>query len=120
MQPGMQHDLSAGRIMMQDKRLCVVEQNLAWHATEGSERALHPVEPAVLLLMAIGADMQAARVSQRRHEQKDFDCHATDLHPAFAEVDLQLFTGLRLKPDGRAGRSDQLPPQRCHRSFHSA
>src|SRR6476620_260091 len=40
MQPGMQHDLSAGRVMVKDQRLGVVEQNLAWHATEGTERAL--------------------------------------------------------------------------------
>src|SRR5690242_2505869 len=57
MQPGMQHDLPDDRIMTQDQRLGIVERNLARYAAEGTEHALHAVEPAVLLLMAIGADM---------------------------------------------------------------
>jgi hypothetical protein len=120
MQSGMQHDLPAGRIMMQDQRLGVVEQDLARHATEGAERALHAIEPAVLLLMAIGAHMQATRVTQRGHEQKDFDRRATDRHPALAEIDLQLFARLRLKADRRTGRRNQLSPQRGNRTFHRA
>jgi hypothetical protein len=33
-QPGMQHDLPAGRIMMQDQRLGIVEQHLARHTAD--------------------------------------------------------------------------------------
>ena len=61
MQPWVQHDLPAGRIMVQDQRLGVVEQNLAWHPAEGTERTLHTVEPAFLPLMAVGADMRRRR-----------------------------------------------------------
>jgi hypothetical protein len=62
MQPGMQQHFSGGRIMVQDQRPGVVEQNFARHTAEGTESTLHAVEPVVLLLMAVGADMQAARV----------------------------------------------------------
>src|SRR4051812_41474167 len=54
MQPWVQHNLPTGRIMVQDQRLGVVEQNLAGHSAEGMERTLHAVEPAVLPLMAVG------------------------------------------------------------------
>ena len=104
---------------MQDQRLGVVEQNLARHTPEGTERTLHAIEPAVLLLMTIGPDMQAARVTQRRHKQKHFHRHAIDLHSTLAEVDLQLFTGLRLEPNRRSCRGNQLTPQWSNRAFHS-
>jgi hypothetical protein len=120
MQPGMQHDLPADRIMMQDQRLGIVEQNLARHTAERTERTLHAVEPVVLLLMAIGTHMQTARITERGHEQKRFHRHAADLHPALTEVDLQLFARLRLKADCRSNGGDQLSPQRCNRAFYRA
>ena len=64
--------------------------------------------------------MQATRITQRGHEQIDLHRHATDLHPAFAEVDLQLFTRLRLKADRRTCRSNQLSPQRGDRTLYRA
>jgi hypothetical protein len=88
MQSRVKQDLSCGRIMVQDQRPGVVEQNFARHTAEGTESTLHAVEPVILLLVAVGADMQAARVAQRCYEQVDFDHRATDLYPAFTEVDL--------------------------------
>jgi hypothetical protein len=43
--------------------------------------------------MAIGTDVETAGIAERRHEQKNLCRNRTDLHPAFAEVDLQLFAG---------------------------
>src|SRR4051794_25144572 len=37
MQPGMQHHLPAGRIMMQDQRFGIVQQNLTRHAAKATE-----------------------------------------------------------------------------------
>src|SRR5690242_17126684 len=68
-QPWMQHHLPAGRIMMQDQRPRIVEQHFRRHSTEAAERALHAVEPALLLLVAISAHVQAARIAERCDEE---------------------------------------------------
>ena len=68
-QSGMQHDLPARRIMMQDQRSRIVEQHLLRHAAEAAEGALHAIEPAVLPLVAVGAHMQLARIAERRDEE---------------------------------------------------
>ena len=118
MQPGMQHDLPAGRIMIQDQRLGIIQKNLACHPAEGTEGTLHAVEPAVLPLMAIRADMQSPGIAERCDKQMHLHRNPADLHPAFTEVDLQLFAGLCLEANCRACRSNQLTPQRCDRAFH--
>src|SRR5690242_4330852 len=47
----------AGRIMMQDQRPRTVEQHFRQHPAEAAERALHAVEPALLLLaVKLGCD----------------------------------------------------------------
>jgi hypothetical protein len=117
MQPWMQHHLAAGRIMMQNQCLAIVEQNFPRHAAEGAERALQSVEPTVLPLMSIRPHMQPTRVAEGCDEEKDFDRNTIDLNPALAEVDLQLLARLRLEPHRRTCRGNQLPAQRCRRTL---
>ena len=42
MQPWMQHHLTAARVVVQDQRLGIVEQNLPRHAAEGPEALSSP------------------------------------------------------------------------------
>jgi hypothetical protein len=104
--------------MIQDQRLGIIQKNLACHPAESTEGTLHAVEPAVLPLMAIRADMQSPGIAERCDKQMDLYRNTADLHPAFTEVDLQLFAGLRLEPNCRTCRSNQLTPQRRNRAFH--
>ena len=114
----MQHHLAAGRVMVQDQRLGVVEQHFLRHPTKGPESALQSVEPTVLPLMSIRPHMHSPRVAERRDEEEDFDRNTADLDPAFAEVDLQLGARMGLKPQRRTRRGSQLRAQRGRRTFH--
>ena len=116
-QPGMQHHLTAGRVVVQDQRLGSVEQNVARHAAERPEGALQSIEPTFLPLVTIRPHMQPARVAEGRDEEKDFDRDAIDLNPAFTKVDLQLLTRMGLKPHRRTRCGNQLAPQRSRRTL---
>ena len=69
MQPRIQHDLPAGRNMIQDQRLGIIQKNLACHPAESTEGTLYAVEPAILPLMALRADMQSPGIAERCYKQ---------------------------------------------------
>jgi hypothetical protein len=117
MQPRVEDNLACCWIMVEDERARIVEKHLFGHAAECKERRFDPVEPIILLLIAIDAHMQTAGIAERGDEKEDLLRLAADCCPAFAKIDLQLFTWLRLKPDRRSCRRNQLPPQRCNRSL---
>lgn len=83
-------DFFVDRVMVQDQGAGIVEQHLARHAAERLEGALQSGKPVLLPLVAEGAHVQAARVAERRHEQRHPGGHAADLDPPLAEVDLHL------------------------------
>src|ERR1700761_2857570 len=113
----MQHNFAARRVMMQDQRLGVVEQNLPRYAAKGTEGTLQSVKPAILPLMSIRAHMQSPRVAEGRDKEEDLDRSTANLDPAFTKVDLQLFTRLGLKPQRRTRCSNQFPSQRRRCAF---
>jgi len=74
----------------------------------------------LLALAEKGPNMDAARVAQRRHEERHQARCAVDLDAPLAEVDLKLLTGPRLEPDRRARLGAQLLAQVRHRPLHRA
>jgi hypothetical protein len=64
------------------------------------------------------ARTESPGIAERCDKQMDLHRNPTDLHPAFTEIDLQLFAGVCLKANSRACRRNQLTPQRCNRAFH--
>ena len=66
-------------VMPVDERPGVVEQHLLRHAAELRKRAFQPIEPAFLALVQEGADVEAARVAERGHEQKHLKLYKSRL-----------------------------------------
>ena len=92
-QPFVEHHLARHRIMANDQRLGIVEQDLAGYPAKVPEGRLQTLEPSRLPLVPKRGHETAARVAQRRHEQVDPHPLAADRHQGRAEVDLQLPAG---------------------------
>jgi len=107
----MQHDLPARWIVVEDQRPRVVEQHFLRHTPVRPKRALHPVEPAILLFMAVCAHVQSTRMAKRGDEKEHLRRRLADLNPPLAEIDLQLLSRRRLKPHRRSRRRHKFATQ---------
>jgi hypothetical protein len=114
-QPLVEHDLARHRIVANDQRLGIVEQDLAGHSTEVAERPFQALEPSGLALVAERRNETAARVAQRRHEQIDPRHLFADLDERRAEVDLQLPARRCLEAHARPRLGKQIAAHISHR-----
>ena len=115
-----EHDLAAGDVVAQDQRPGIVEQHFRRHAAERREGALHPREPVLLPLAEKGPDVDAARVAERRDEERHQPQGAVDLDAPLAEVDLQLLARQGLEAHRRPRLGAQLLTQMRHRPLDRA
>ena len=88
------------------------------HELDPIRKAFLPIDPGVLSQCGQRTCVCLWAIAERCDKQMDLHRNTADLHPAFTEVDLQLFAGLRLEPNCRTCRSNQLSPQRRNRAFH--
>jgi hypothetical protein len=68
-QPGIELDLAGGAVVPHDQAAVVVEQHLLGDPAEVAEGPFQPGKPALLPLVADGANVQPARVAECGDEQ---------------------------------------------------
>ena len=117
-QSGVEHDGAGLRVVIGHERTRVIEEHLLGHAAEGEERALEPVEPALLAFVAERPHVDPARVAERGDEQEDLDLAPADLDEPLAEVDLQLAAWRRLEADGGPRLREKLLAIGRERALH--
>ena len=97
-----------------DQPAVVVEQNLGRHPAEVPERALQPLQPALLALVAGTPARASGARSPASPRTGTPSSKAPDQDAPLAEVDLQLVARRRLEADRRPRLGRQLTPQRRH------
>ena len=119
-EPFVEHQQLASRVVLLHQGTGVVKQNLGRHPPPVAEGLLHRQQPVDLALVPVGPHHQPPRVAQGQHAQVHLDPFTSDAGIGLTEIRLQLLARRRLKPDRRQRCSPQLLPPLPHRPLHGA
>ena len=80
------HHRARRRIVIDDQRTRIVDQDFLRHPAKLDKRALQPIEPALLPLIVERPDVRAPRIAERSNEQIGAYFRPANFHQALAEV----------------------------------